>query len=297
MPPRTRGNAFGLRVHAQARSRDALDPGDRAAAVARVLHLDRQALPGSARVGRDLEARDVALALQDDGDGFLQLRRRHGDVVVERDVRVPDAGQHVGDRVGHRHCEYLPTHHELFVMPGISPAWAICRRQSRQRPKSLVDRARPAATPAARVTAHLELRRALLLVDECLLGHSIHPCPSRRNGNPSDTQERAALVVGLRCGHDRDVHAANAVDLVVVDLGEHELLGEAERVVPVPVELLGRHAPEVTDAGDGETHEPVVELPHPVAAQRHLGADLVALAELEARDRLLRLASRAASGR
>ena len=47
---------------------------------------------------------------------------------------------------------------------------------------------------------------------------------------------------------DRDVHAADAVDLVLVDLVEHRLLGEAERVVAVAVELARRQAPEVTDA-------------------------------------------------
>src|SRR5258708_3022875 len=54
-------DAFGLRVDAQAGTRDALQSGDRAAAVAGVLHLDRQALPRTARVGHDFEARDVAL--------------------------------------------------------------------------------------------------------------------------------------------------------------------------------------------------------------------------------------------
>src|SRR5262245_40983457 len=47
-----------------------------------------------------------------------------------------------------------------------------------------VHRARPAAPPAPRVGANLELRRALLLVDQRLLGHR-YPCASRRNGNPS----------------------------------------------------------------------------------------------------------------
>src|SRR4051794_32678861 len=58
-------DAFGLRVHTQAGPRDALQPGNRAAAVVRVLHLDRQALARSARIDLDLEARDVALALED----------------------------------------------------------------------------------------------------------------------------------------------------------------------------------------------------------------------------------------
>src|SRR5438045_8777405 len=47
-------------------------------------------------------------------------------------------------------------------------------------PEVLVDRARPATPPATRVAAHLELRCALLLVDECLLGHRF--TPARRGG-------------------------------------------------------------------------------------------------------------------
>src|SRR3954454_13586402 len=40
----------------------------------------------------------------------------------------------------------------------------------------------PATTAAAGVPAHLELRRALLLLDERLLGH--YCCPSRLKGKP-----------------------------------------------------------------------------------------------------------------
>src|SRR3712207_7512356 len=56
-----------------------------------------------------------------------------------------------------------------------------------------------------------------------------------------------------------------------------------------PYTTLFRSQPaEVTDARERDRHEPVEELPHPVAAQRDLGADGHALAELELRDRLLR---------
>src|SRR5690348_4613512 len=47
-----------------------------------------------------------------------------------------------------------------------------------------IHRARPAAAATARVTAHLELRCALLLVDECLLGH-LYLCPIPRDGTGS----------------------------------------------------------------------------------------------------------------
>src|SRR5574338_10776 len=77
----------------------------------------------------------------------------------------------------------------------------------------------------------------------------------------------APLVVVRRRRDDRDVHAADAVDPVLVDLVEHRLLREAEGVVAPTVELLGRQAAEVADAREGDRHETVEELPHPVAAQ------------------------------
>src|SRR4051794_11494782 len=62
-------------------------------------------------------------------------------------------------------------------------------------PELAVHRARPAATPATGVGAHLELRLALLLLDKCLLCHQLC-CPSRRNGNPkaSNNALPSALV-------------------------------------------------------------------------------------------------------
>src|SRR5439155_5384240 len=100
-------------------------------------------------------------------------------------------------------------------------------------------------------------------------------------------QQSATLVVGGARGDDGDVHPADGVDLVVGDLREDQLLGDGEGVVAPAVERVRVEPAEVADAGDRDAHEPVVELPHPVAPERHLGADRVALAELEARDRLL----------
>jgi hypothetical protein len=47
--------------------------------------------------------------------------------------------------------------------------------------------------------------------------------------------------------------------------------------------------PEVADARQGEGRQPVEEVPHPLAAQRHLRADRVAGAEAELGDRALGL--------
>src|SRR5207245_1279831 len=65
--------------------------------------------------------------------------------------------------------------------------------------------------------------------------------PLRCNGperHPESAQERAALLVRPRRRHDRDLETAQAVDLVVFDLGEHELLLEAEREVSSAVPIF-----------------------------------------------------------
>src|SRR3954453_17497353 len=99
-------------------------------------------------------------------------------------------------------------------------------------------------------------------------------------------EQRATLVIVGRRGDHGDVHAPLAIDPVLVDLVEHRLLGQAERVVAVPVELAPVQTAEVPDTRERDRQQPVQELPHPVAAQGHLRADRHALAELELRDRL-----------
>src|SRR5215469_10679789 len=80
-------------------------------------------------------------------------------------------------------------------------------------------------------------------------------------------QERPSFLVGA-CGRDNgDVHAAGRVDLVVVDFGKEQLLGQPEGVVAAAVERQGREAAEVTDARDRQAEQPVEELPRAVAAQ------------------------------
>src|SRR6185295_14664426 len=58
----------------------------------------------------------------------------------------------------------------------------------------------------------------------------------------------ASFVVGLRSGGDDDVHAPDLVDLVVVDLREHDVFLEAHREVAAAVERRGLQAPEVLHA-------------------------------------------------
>jgi len=63
------------------------------------------------------------------------------------------------------------------------------------------------------------------------------------------TQQSATLVVRVRRRDDRDVEAADAIDLVLVDLVEDRLLLQTERVVAVAVELAVVQTAEVADAG------------------------------------------------
>src|SRR5690348_12223849 len=105
-------------------------------------------------------------------------------------------------------------------------------------------------------------------------------------GEAERLEERATLLVVRGRGHDRDVHTAQAVDLVLVDLVEHDLLGETEGVVATAIELARVQTTEVADARQRERQEAVQELPHAVAAKRGVGADRHALTQLELGDRL-----------
>src|SRR5260221_6507868 len=51
-------------------------------------------------------------------------------------------------------------------------------------------------------------------------------------------QQAARLIVVASRGHDRHLEAAQLVDLVVVDLPEHDLLAQAKRVDAPSVEAL-----------------------------------------------------------
>src|SRR6476620_9537404 len=99
-------------------------------------------------------------------------------------------------------------------------------------------------------------------------------------------EQRAAFVVGLGSGHDGDVHAANAVNGILVDLVEHNLLGQTEGVVAVAVELLAAEAPEVADTRQCQRDQTVQEFPHAVATQSCVRTDRHAFAQLELCDRL-----------
>src|SRR6202165_5166083 len=83
-------------------------------------------------------------------------------------------------------------------------------------------------------------------------------------------QEAACFVVGAGGRDDADLQPTKLVDLVVVDLREHDLLAQAQRVVAAPVEAIGADAAKVADARKRDVQELVEEVPHAAAAQRRL---------------------------
>src|SRR3954468_10046283 len=159
-------------------------------------------------------------------------------------------------------------------------------------------RARAAAAAAARVRAGLVLGGARLTDALGELGHGLGGnlwsldvgVALAAEGHAEGLEQRVGLAVGRGRRRDGDVEPADLVDLVVVDLGEDDLLADAEVVVAAPVEGARRQAAEVADPRDRDGHEPVEELVGALAAERHREADRHALAHLELRDRLARAA-------
>src|SRR5690606_9864756 len=90
-------------------------------------------------------------------------------------------------------------------------------------------------------------------------------------------------------GGDGNVHPTQRVDLVVLDLGENDLLPNTHVVVATAIERLARNTPEVTDAGHCHRHQTIEELVHLRAAQGHHATNRIILTDLEARDRFPRL--------
>src|SRR3990172_216095 len=155
------------------------------------------------------------------------------------------------------------------------------------------DRPRPAAAETPRVGAHLELGGPLPLLQQRLLGHPVLPPTLRRRRRlpqreAEQPQQFAGLLVRAGGGHDGDIHAANLLHLVVVDLGKDQLLLHAEVQVAAAIESPLGDSLEVFDPRQGHTEQLVQEVVHPVAAQGDLGPDGHPGAPLEVGDRLLR---------
>ena len=94
---------------------------------------------------------------------------------------------------------------------------------------------------AAVVLTAGELGGTLLLDDHRLLSHCCSPSLLGKGGAEL-AEQFAALLVGLSGGDDDDIHAADLVDLVELDLGEDDLLLQAQGVVAAAVEGIGGDA-------------------------------------------------------
>ena len=62
-------------------------------------------------------------------------------------------------------------------------------------------------------------------------------------------QQLLALFVGLSGGNEADIHAADCIDLLEVDLGEDDLLLDAACKVASTVKTVAVDAAEVADTG------------------------------------------------
>src|SRR5579871_5297264 len=145
-----------------------------------------------------------------------------------------------------------------------------------------------AATNAAAIThANLELGLLERLCDFCGTCHLLlTPWSSQREAEA--LEQLAAFLVVSCAGGERDVHTLDLVDAGVVDLWEHQLILETERVVAAAVKGIRWQAAEVANARQDDVAKPVNEFVHLVAAQGDRAADRHPLADLEIGDRLFR---------
>src|ERR1700712_5640029 len=89
------------------------------------------------------------------------------------------------------------------------------------------------------------------------------------------------FFVGLRRRRDADVQPTQRVDLVVIDLGENDLLFHTDVVVAPAIKCTTRHTTEVANAGQRHRDETIEEFVHRTATQRDHRTDRVTLANLE----------------
>ncbi|VTZ59713.1 conserved hypothetical protein [Sinorhizobium medicae] len=96
-------------------------------------------------------------------------------------------------------------------------------------------------------------------------------------------QSARFVVVSCRRAND-DVHAPHLINLVVVDLREHNVFLDAHGKIATTIEGLRIEAAEVSNTRKRDVDETIQELIHPNAAQGNLGTNRHAFAKLEASD-------------
>src|SRR6266850_670162 len=147
--------------------------------------------------------------------------------------------------------------------------------------------ARAAAAAAAVAYPHLEFRFLERLGDLCCACHLLC-CPFFAKRNSQTLEQLATLLIVLRRGCQRNVHALDLVHARVVNLREHQLVFQTQRVIAAAVKRIRWQAAEVANARKHHVAQAVQEFVHLVAAQGHRAPDGHALANLEVRDGLLR---------
>ena len=89
---------------------------------------------------------------------------------------------------------------------------------------------RSAADLTSVVTAGRELSFLLLLQYHGFLSHLDHP-PLFRERRAHESEKLFCFLVGGSRSYENDIHSANLVDLVVLDLGEDQLLLDTQSKV------------------------------------------------------------------
>src|SRR6266481_6258376 len=116
-------------------------------------------------------------------------------------------------------------------------------------------------------------------------GLALHQLVGKRHVEP--LEKRLSFRVGSRRGDYDDVHPTHGIHTVIVDLGEDDLLPEAESEIAAPVEAPAGDAAEIAHPWQRHGDQAVEELVHALPAQGHLTADRHVLAQLESGDRSL----------
>src|SRR5437773_3390965 len=106
--------------------------------------------------------------------------------------------------------------------------------------------------------------------------------------HPELAKEETSLLVVLRVRDDGDVHTLGFIDLDRIDLGEDQVVANAEGVIAATVERFRRNAAKVANARQRDADQTIEKLIHLLAAQSDHRADGDAFAQFERRDGLLR---------
>src|SRR5262245_35588345 len=128
------------------------------------------------------------------------------------------------------------------------PADAFWRKQMRQRPKrrrTLRGRPHTRQRRTVRVMNFGFLAALMRIARVAMISPRARPSLPERHAELAQESPRPVVLPGV--GHDRDVQSLRLVRLGVVDLRKHEVVADAERVIPPAVEGLGGHAAEVAD--------------------------------------------------